>query len=82
MDDINGSICFKRCFNFFFFYEFEDSITIFTLMMSMGFDTVNKYILFFYLILYTFQGEIIGKTLLHCGFLRLFQQADNKEKDV
>ena len=51
-------------------------------MMSMGFDTVNKYILFFYLILYTFQGEIIGKTLLHCGFLRLFQQADSKEKDV
>ena len=49
-------------------------------MMSMGFNTVN--ILFFYLILYTFQGEIIGKTLLHCGFLRLFQQADNKEKDV
>ena len=51
-------------------------------MMSMGFDNVNKYILFFYLILYTFQGEIIGKTLLHCDFLRLFQQADNKEQDV
>ena len=51
-------------------------------MMSMGFDNVNKYILFFYLILYTFQGEIIGKTLLHCDFPRLFQQADKKEQDV